>query len=76
MLTDEVDDEATVAGAAGGVAEERPAVRRRAEGAVALRRQVDEVARVRQRVAEAEDARVAAGERRRAADPEDGQERQ
>lgn len=65
MLTDEVDDEASVAGAAGRLAEERPPVWRRAVGAVAARRQVDVVARVGQRVAEAEDARVAAGHRRR-----------
>lgn len=63
LLTDEVDDEASVAGAAGRFAEERPPVRRRAVGAVAARRQVDVVARVGQRVAEAEDARVAAGHR-------------
>ena len=77
VLTDEVDDEAAVAGAAGGAAEERPPVRRRAVGAVARGRQADVVARVRQRVAEAEDARVAAERRRRAAAPEDGgQERE
>jgi len=78
VLTDEVDDEAAVAGAAGGAAEERPPVRRRAVGAVGRGRQADVVARVRQRVAEAEDARVAAERRRRpAAAPEDGgQERE
>ena len=59
LLTDEVDDEASVAGTASRFAEERPPVRRRAVGAVAAGRQVDVVARVCQRVAEAEDAGVA-----------------
>ena len=75
LLTDEVDDKASVAGAASRFAEERPPVGRRAVGAVAGGRQVDVVARVCQRVAEAEDARVAA-EHRRAAASDDSQERQ
>lgn len=64
-LTDEVNDEAAVAGPAGGAAEEGPPVRRRAVGAAGLPagRQSDVVAGVRQRVAEAEDARVAAEHR-------------
>jgi len=75
LLTDEVDDEASVAGAASRFAEERPPVRRCAVRAVAARRQVDVVARVCQRVAEAEDARVAA-QHRRAAASDDSQEPQ
>jgi hypothetical protein len=75
LLTDEVDDEAAVAGAAGGAAKERPPVRRRAVGAgVPRRRQADVVAGVRQRVSEAEDARIAA-HRRRAIARKDKQER-
>jgi hypothetical protein len=65
--TDEVDDEAAVARAAGGPAEECSPIRRRAVGAGVPRRQADVVAGVCQRVTEAEDARVAAQCRRAAA---------
>lgn len=59
LLTDEVDDKAAVARPAGGVAKESPPVRRRAVGAGVLCGQADIVAGVGERVAEAEDARVA-----------------